>query len=759
MNTRGRRLVNLVKESDQSSEITSHGKDNNRPESPVPYNDCTEEEWSVLQDIYDNAFPASQAESGDDVILGSEEGTPMPSPSSGQDFYIETHSTENPVNTPNKEDMPTSSPIPNQDVHVDSPQAVNQDPVNIPSVNSLISIPENENPFTPNSSTSRKRKATYKADPGRKRKRHINQWIDTRRKLLTNSGNQYVSKRGKTVPAKTLKQACPATCKLKCSESFTEEIRKNIFDEYWKLSDHSKQWAYINKFTKRYPKRRMTTEGPSRRQFTTKYYLPVPVIDSYEAQQVCLKMFCHTLSVTDQTIRTAHEKLDTCGITGSDNRGKHQNHAKKIDEEMIRSVCNHVKSFQPVESHYTRKNTSKLYLDNSLSFNKMFSMYKDWPDLHLYNNTAETERQYRNIINDHMNIAFFIPKKDMCDKCHAFTNHESPTEEQISAHNKHIANKEIARNYKAKDKEDARNNAPKVVCATYDFQKILHCPSGEVSLFYYKRKLSLMHFTVFDTGIKEASCYLWPENVAKRGANEVGSCLLSFIEKKVSNGAMDIRFWSDNCSGQNRNRVIYSLYMYASNKYNVDITHRFLESGHTQQEADSVHALIERTAKGKIIYTPDQWYALVRWAKTNNEPYNVIEVSQDMLYNLKELLQNRNFKKNTLNQDVKWNNIKEICVKKSEPNVILYKYDLESDYLTLNTLVSTRRNRKTVVANSNSELKVLYSDSLPISDAKYKDLMSLCQAGHIRKQYHGFFKNLKTSQNENINVSGSDEDD
>ncbi|CAH0690024.1 unnamed protein product [Spodoptera exigua] len=763
-------MVDLVKkvEQQQRCETDINEKNVEHPESPVHYKDYTEEEWRLLNNIYDDVFPTSQLEEdksneslandSHNVILGSEEGTPMPSPVSGQDLTFGIPLSEDPVDAPNEERLLMQLLPSGLDLPIDTTPNVTDDPVNIPSLSSLISISDSEFSNSPNPSSSRKRKPTYKTDLGRKRKRHIKDWVDVRRKTLTNCGLQYVSKKGKIVPAKSMKPPCPLTCKLKCTKDFTDSMRKNIFDQFWQLSDHTKQWEFINKFTKRFDKKRMTTENPSRRKFTTKYYLPLPTDDStFETQQVCLKMFCGTLAITDQIIRTAHSKLDSCGITSSDNRGKHLNHPKKIDDEMIRSVCDHVKSFQPVESHYTRKNTSKLYLDNSLSFNKMFSMYKDWPELSKYNNTAETERQYRTIVNDHMNIAFFIPKKDLCDKCHAFSNEVSPTEEQVLAHNKHILNKETARKYKAKDKEDAIQSTSKTICATFDFQKLLNCPSGEVSLFYYKRKLSLMHFTVFDTGIKEASCYLWPQNVGKRGANEVGSCLLDFIEKKVARGAIDIRFWSDNCNGQNRNRVIYSLYMYASNKYNINITHRFLESGHTQQEADSVHALIERTAKGKIIYTPDQWYALVCWAKTNNEPYNVIEVSQDMLYDLKELLQNRNFKKNTSNHDVKWNNIKEVCVKRSEPDIILYKYDLEGDYFKLNTLVQTRRNKKTVVDYCNDALKPLYSDTLPIPEAKYKDLIQLCEAGHIPRQYHAFFKNLKKVQSEN--VSGSDEDD
>lgn len=694
----------------------------------------TDEEWRFLNNIYEeNDAVNEDLNDSENFIIDSYECTPVPS-DSDQDFYCVTNQ-------------------PKQSCNNDAVQEL----CDIPSVNSLISVSVSE-PETPNTHVVN-RKRTFKQDPGKKRKRHVNQWTDIRRKFLKNSGQKHISKKGKEMPAKTMKSSCPLTCKLKCSIHFKEEIRQLIFDKFWKLSDHSKQWEYINKFTKKVEKRRQTKEGLSRRQFTTHYYLPIPNEDSnnFKPKKVCLKMFCATLAITDQFIRTAQEKLDVSGITGSDNRGKHLNHRKKIDIEMTRSVCDHVKSFQPVESHYTRKSSSKLYLDNNLSFAKMFKLYKDWDQLQNYNNTAQTERQYRTIVNDNMNVAFYVPKKDLCDKCHAFSNNENPTEEEKEYHAKHLLNKQTARKYKAEDKELAMKNPGQTVCATYDFQKVLNCPSGEVSLFYYKRKLSVMHLTVFDAGKKEASCYMWPENIAKRGANEVASCLLDFIQLKVADGAQNFRFWSDNCTGQNRNRVVYSLYMHACKKFNIDITHRFLESGHTQQEADSVHALVERSSKGKIIYTPDQWYALVRWAKTNSSPYKVTEVTQDMIFDFKTLLDDRNWKKNIENQDVKWNKIKEIYIKKIDPNVILYKYELDSDYMTLNTLVQTRRNKKTLLRNQESELSPLYSSSLPISEAKYKDLLSLCNSGHIPKQYHIFYKTLQIiSQNNDEDLNDED---
>lgn len=82
-------------------------------------------------------------------------------------------------------------------------------------------------------------------------------------------------------------------------------------------------------------------------------------------------------------------------------------------------------------------------------------------------------------------------------------------------------------------------------------------------------------------------------------------------------------------------KIAFYLYIYAASKYNVTISHRFLEKGHTQNEVDSVHALIERKAENKFIYTPDEWRLLIRWAKSSGEPYVVRNMSQENFYDFK----------------------------------------------------------------------------------------------------------------------------
>lgn len=81
-----------------------------------------------------------------------------------------------------------------------------------------------------------------------------------------------------------------------------------------------------------------------------------------------------------------------------------------------------------------------------------------------------------------------------------------------------------------------------------------------MSVPYYKHKLSCCNVTIYNMATKEGICYVWDESVAKRGANEVSGCLYEFIKDFSGKGVRDFRFWSDNCGGQNKKRIIFSLH-------------------------------------------------------------------------------------------------------------------------------------------------------------------------------------------------------
>lgn len=66
----------------------------------------------------------------------------------------------------------------------------------------------------------------------------------------------------------------------------------------------------------------------------------------------------------------------------------------------------------------------------------------------------------------------------------------------------------------------------------------------------YTITMSCYNFTIHDMATKEGYCYVWDKSVAKRGADEVASCLYNFIKDFSRKGVREFRFWSDNCGGQ-----------------------------------------------------------------------------------------------------------------------------------------------------------------------------------------------------------------
>lgn len=146
---------------------------------------------------------------------------------------------------------------------------------------------------------------------------------------------------------------------------------------------------------------------------------------------------------------------------------------KVITRDVIRSISDHIKSLQPVESHYSRQGSSKIYLDGDLNFHRLFELYNEWFNTLTYSSKASSERQYPDIVNAYFKFSFYMPKKYQCDKCHIYKNISSLTLSETQLYEAHIKNKEIARQKNSTDKELAKVSDGKLLVATFDFQKFL----------------------------------------------------------------------------------------------------------------------------------------------------------------------------------------------------------------------------------------------------------------------------------------------
>jgi len=201
-----------------------------------------------------------------------------------------------------------------------------------------------------------------------------------------------------------------------------------------------------------------------------------------------------------------------------------------------------------------------------------------------------TCRQYKDTFDGEFNLSFFTSRKDQCNVCTLFSGVEEESEILAEL----LKNRTCGRDLKESDKTKAINEGNGLTVACFDFQKVLSTPQSKASLIYYKRKLSVFNMTIYNMAPKIGYCCVWDETQAKKGSNEVSSALKKFLDLKIAEGMTDFIFNSDNCGGPNRNRYVFGFYARYAKIKNINITHRFLETGHTQMEVDSVHALIER---------------------------------------------------------------------------------------------------------------------------------------------------------------------
>lgn len=465
------------------------------------------------------------------------------------------------------------------------------------------------------------------------RKGNAISWQQSIRKMANASGQSYFTRKGRVKAAKFVKGFC-TNCRYRCSLRILPDVRQKFFDKFYALSTFEQKHQFLLRYTRTFNVTR--PKENSTRQLTRYYFIGTGKYENGNEmmERVCKTTFLKTLDISDKSVRTAYRKLVTCASL-ADFRGFHVQNRSDVDNQKRVIVKQHIDSFPLVESHYCRANTDNKYLDAELSLPKMYELYVAFFENSGLNPSLKvTLRVYRTIFNEDFDIKFNQIKKDACDECVAFKNADSHTKTNLKvSHDEHLWLKNRARERKNEHKMAALK-APCISSCVYDYQKGIQLPKAEASSFYYKRKLIVHNFTIYNLSTKDAYNYVYDESLTGVGPNEVCSFLNHYMEQEIAKGVNQFRFLSDNCGGQNRNQFVFFFYALFSAKHSVDVTHSFLVKGHTQNEGDSVHSVIERSLKKRTLFTPCQIYESIKNAR-KRKPYHVIEVGVEDLYDFK----------------------------------------------------------------------------------------------------------------------------
>ncbi|XP_050297939.1 uncharacterized protein LOC126737202 [Anthonomus grandis grandis] len=389
---------------------------------------------------------------------------------------------------------------------------------------------------------------------------------------------------------------------------------------------------------------------------------------------------------------------------------------------------NHLKTFlnnlpkQP--SHYCRKDSSKVYLEQTFQTKaQLYKMYKD----HCLENNVEPYTLfpfYR--VFEEMNLSIFRPKKDECDVYYGYKI------KQISEndYNIHFAKKTRVRCEKEKNKEEAIQK--QVYTFTMDTQAVKLCPFLNVGAFYYKTKLQIHNFTVYNLESHSCVNYLCNETEGDLSASIFATGIIKHLKENCLTDKKPIILFSDGCCYQNRNAILSNALLYFSIEHNVIIEQKYLEKGHTQMECDSVHALIEKKLKHRIIL-PSEYISVIRDSRTKPKRFDVCYLTHDQFLNFdikssfiyNSIRPGRSAKEPTVT-DLR-------ALKYTSEGKIFYKTNFDDKY----TELPQRSKQSNIKAGS---FQRLFHDRLKIKHSKWLHLQQL--KTHLTSDTHCFYDSL-----------------
>ena len=503
----------------------------------------------------------------------------------------------------------------------------------------MSSSDEIDNPAAVDSSGSDFEEEDVTQEPRRKKVGDRSQWAKNIAKRKRDSGEAYVgvgpSKH--VSAAKTLGPAC--TCPKKCYDVVGVDNAQLIFENYWKIACHDAQTSYLVNVVKSVDVKRRYAGQESRRNKTLEYSV---IVDGRKIV-VCKTAFCNIHAVTAKRVMYSVKKMGETGVARIDMRGKSRS-ANETPDDAMQVVHDHIKSLPTCSSHYSRaKSVERVYLPPGYTQDVCYELYVKMLEEKDLTEKKITCGLYKKVMRK-FNIGAEPPKIDTCNTCdrvrtqlqHAKVKKDKimivqlQTEKKLHKTKANVAQK-IMRVFVATD-EDAE-----LFAVAMDLQQTLATPRLTTSVQYYKRKMWTYNFCIHNLKEKSSTMYVWNEATAKRGSNEIGSCLIHYIANIIPSSITKLIIFSDNCSGQNKNINLSLLLLrfVHSDRFGL-IRQYFLMSGHSFMPCDQDFGNLETAFKGKQIYTTPHYVSLMKEARRVN-PFTVIQMGANDFVDLQPL--------------------------------------------------------------------------------------------------------------------------
>lgn len=581
---------------------------------------------------------------------------------------------------------------------------------------------------------------TERPTRGRKRK-HIDQNKEIAKKRR-HSNQPYYDYKGKLIAKKSFNNF-QCTCNLKCHSTTSAEMREEEFNKYWSISDYNGQHLFIGTCVQEVAVKRSVALPKKKRSYARQYNL--------KSTPVCRDMFVKTLGISTKRVNTALCKLRSGSVM--DKRGKAQAGMNKLSDVKTEEVKHHINKLPRYKSHYRRAESHSEYLPPEMTLQKMYNLYKNEVD------SPTSFSSYRRIFLKFFDLKFKTLKKDTCNVCDSLSARvcSAVGEEKAEIEELHNLHKDLWVRARSKMNEDLKKATKEETfeCITFDLEKTLPLPRIPTNVIFYKRQLWVYNAGIHSGKHGKGYCYVWVENQAGRGAQEIGSCIMKHIEKEIQSGITHLVLWSDSCGGQNRNikMVLILKACLESHPTLEDIRLKFLVSGHSFLPNDADFSDIECALKHvQRLYLPSDYVAVMKSCR-KKKPFLVTEMTSNDFFGtekLEKIIVNR--KTNQNNDKINWLKLREIKLTKKEPTKIYVRTDFESTFDKIDVARHTPRGRQQKHFSYKQSLVPMWTKGKPIAAPKLKDLKSVMHL--IPFDAKAFYASLCSSEDVEDDVDG-----
>lgn len=376
----------------------------------------------------------------------------------------------------------------------------------------------------------------------------------------------------------------------------------------------------------------------------------------------------------------------------------------------------------------------------------MSQLYALYTETCLKEGKSQLSRHSFDKIFEEMNLSLFTPKKDKCDVCTAYEYKSgNVTEEEYIEHRKC---KDEARSEKEADKLKGIDG--KFHVFTQDVQAVKLVPCVNASATYYKTKLQVHNFTMYNIGTHDVVCYWFDETTSNLDASSFASCIVDNLKTALEKDVKPVILWSDGACYQNRNSVLSNALLHLAKEKSVCIEQKYLTKGHTQMECDSVHSSIETKLKNRDIFLPSQYSTITKEARKRPFLYRSKFLTYEFFkdFSQKETLAYDSIRPGVVKSDPKVNDIKSLCY---NPNrTIDYKLDFKSEYQPL-----PRRPNQKIQFISTSDFPQLHTSINKIKLSKWDHLQQLKSV--IPTDCHPFYDTLPHRTKDDMNQTKENE--